>query len=139
MQNDGEDCFEDAVLAGLYPVEENPQRASHYREHKGKLDFKGIEMPMKLKSITKFEGKNDVSVSVYGVEENRDGNGETKGYIYPLKVVREMKSQHVDLLLISAGDRKHYCTIKSLSRLVGGQVTSSTREQAYFDFVFMVL
>ena len=72
-------------------------------------------MPMKCtkQSIAKFERQNDVSISVYGWEESRvdDNENEIPGFAYPLHVATEVKSRHVNLLLISNDHTQHYCLI----------------------------
>ena len=56
IKNKDNFCFGWSVLAKLYgnPSDHHPERVSHYKEHKEKLNFKGIEMPMELKDIPKF-------------------------------------------------------------------------------------
>ena len=76
---------------------------------------------------------NNISVSVYGAEqENKDGK--IGGFFYPLKVVKEMKEKHVDMLLYSNDENNHYCWIKNFSRLVGSQYTKNHLEHAYCRF-----
>ena len=92
----------------------------------------GIEMPMQLKDIPRFERKNNISVSVYGWEpakENEDGEQEV-GFAYVLRVATEVKPRHVNLLMIG-DDTKHYCWVKNFSRLVGAQYTGAHGEHAY--------
>ena len=95
----------------------------------------GIEMPMQLKDIPRFERQNDISVSVYGWEpakKNKDGEVEP-GYAYTLRIAEEVKPKHVNLLMI--GDEvKHYCWIKYFSRLVSAQHSRSGHELAYCHF-----
>ena len=83
-------------------------------------------MPMALKDVAKFERLNNISVSVYGYEKAKtDANGvkTEEGFVYPLQVARELKEQHVNLLMISNDDGiNHYCLIRNFSRLVRSQV-----------------
>ena len=95
----------------------------------------GIEMPMQLKDISKFERQNDISVSVYGWEpQKRKKDGEIEpGYAFTLRITEEVKLRHVNLLMI--GDEvKHYCWIKHFSRLVRSQYTGAKVEHAYCRF-----
>jgi len=75
-----------------------------------------------LQDIGKFEESNDLSINVFGYE---------KGYVYPLRVSSKQCKRVVDLLLISDGEKQHYCVIKSLSRLLASQV-SNTKWKRYF-------
>ena len=82
-------------------------------------------MPMEVKDISKFERRNNISISVYGYEKpkkNSDGVVTEEGFIYPLQVVREVKEKHVNLLMISNENTSHYCLISNFSRLVRSQV-----------------
>ena len=93
-------------------------------------------MPMKLKDIPRFERQNDISVSVYAWEEGKkeeDGSQEL-GFVYPLRVSKEVKPQHVNLLLIANDETSHYCWIKNFSRLVSAQYSRHDGELAYCRF-----
>ena len=93
------------------------------------FNLRGISFPMALKDIPKFEKVNNVSISVYGYQ---DGKGEDQeGFVYPLKVSKEVNERHVDLLLIANNDTNHYCFIEDFCRLVGSQY-SSYNHKAYF-------
>ena len=95
----------------------------------------GIEMPMQLKDITRFERQNNISVSVYGWEpakENEEGEQEV-GFAYVLRVAEQVKPQHVNLLMIG-DDVKHYCWVKHFSRLVSAQYSRHDHELAYCRF-----
>ena len=94
---------------------------SHYIEYKKEFNLRGISFPMTLKDIQTFAKVNNVSISVYGSQE---GNEDQEGFVYPLKVPKEMNECHVDLLLIANDDTNHYCFIKDFCRLVGSQYSS---------------
>ena len=95
----------------------------------------GIEMPMQLKDIPRFERQNNISVSVYGWEsakKNKDGEVDP-GYAFTLRIAEEVKPNHVNLLMI--GDEvKHYCWVKHFSRLVSAQYSRHDHELAYCHF-----
>ena len=97
------------------------------------LNVQGIDMPMKLKDIPRFERQNDISVSVYAWEEGKEEDGEL-GFVYPLRVSKEVKPQHVNLLLIANDETSHYCWIKNFSRLVSAQYSRNGHELAYCRF-----
>ena len=54
-----------------------------------------------------------------------------EGVVYPLQLSKTKRTQIVNLLLISDGEKQHYCLIKSLSRLLSSQV-SGHKESKYF-------
>ena len=95
----------------------------------------GIEMPMQLKDIPRFERQNDVSISVYWwkpTQKNKDGE-EEPGFAYPLHNAQEVKPNHVNLLMIG-DDVKHYCWVKHFSRLISAQYTGAHGEHAYCHY-----
>ena len=92
----------------------------------------GIEMPMQLKDIPKFERQNDISVSVYGWESDTNEDDEL-GFVYTLHMAKEVKPHHVNLLMIGE-DVKHYCWIKYFSRLVSAQYSAHHGEVAYCHY-----
>ena len=47
------------------PNYHHPKRIVHLCQHEHRFDMTGIEMPMQLKDILRFEIQNDISVSVY--------------------------------------------------------------------------
>ena len=69
---------------------------------------------MTLKDILKFKRLNNVSISVYGYQ---DGKEDQEGFVYPLKMSKEVNERHVDLLLIANDDTTHYCFIKDICKL----------------------
>ena len=46
----------------------DPQRVSNLRKFKDNYDWSGLEFPVSIKDIGKFETRNDISVNVLAVE-----------------------------------------------------------------------
>lgn len=72
IQNDDEKCFLWSVLASLHPVSrrDQPHRLHHYKQYVNELNVGGIEFPMRVNQIAKFERQNTtISVNVFGYEE----------------------------------------------------------------------
>ena len=108
--NSDEKCFLWSILASLHPFSNNPQRLTHYLQYESELDMAGINYPTSLKDIGKFESHNNISVSVFGFEDKT---------IFPLRVSPLKESRHhVDLLLISEDDKRHYVLIKDIGTLI---------------------
>ena len=125
MENKDDQCFKWCIARALNPVEKNPKRITKTLQLQAeKLNLKGLKFPMELKDISRFEKLNEVSVNVYGYNQNE---------IYPLRVSTRTSdySHHVNLLLISKGEKKHYCLIKSMSRLLSSQ-TSTKQHKKYY-------
>ena len=84
-------------------------------EKSKKLDWSGIEFPVAADAniISKFERNNvNVNINVFGY-----GNK----IIFPIYVSNQRDTTNinvVELLLISDGEKKHYCLIKNFNRLI---------------------
>ena len=70
---------------------------------------------MILSDILRFERQNAMSISVYGYQ---DGKDRQERFVYLLKVTKDMKEHHVDLLLIAIDDTNYYCYIKFIMPLI---------------------
>ena len=120
MKNEDDKCFTWSVLRALNPREEHAERIDKdLNKKEDSLNMTDIEYPISLKAIDKFERENPtISINVFGHEES----------VYPLMVGKYEDREAIDLLLIYDEERKHYCLIKSMSRLLSSQ--SSTDEHA---------
>ena len=73
VQNKDNRCFEYAILSSQHnkEIKTNPERPSKYKEHLDKLNFTGIEFPVSLKDIDKFEKQNpEIGVNVFGYDKD---------------------------------------------------------------------
>lgn len=64
IKNYDNECFKWSILAHLYPVKKDSQRVSKYHQYKDELNFEGINFPVKLSDISKFEKLNKMSINV---------------------------------------------------------------------------
>ena len=104
--NDGE-CFKWSVIAAEKVGMKDPQRVSNLRKFKDNYDWSGLEFPVSIKDIGKFETRNNISVNVLAVK-GRDIYIHRKG---------QRMGREIDLLMVSEDGINHYTAIKSLSRL----------------------
>jgi len=95
-------------------IEKIPDRLTkHLREQAESLNFKGIEFPMSLQAIDKFERLNpEISVNVFGFDNISK--------VYPLTISKFKRQKEIDLMLL---ENKHYCLVKNLSRLMSMQTS----------------
>ena len=126
MQNKDNKCFLWCVLRALNPHEKNPQRVDKELKLKeNTLNMDGIEYPVSLKDIDKFEKQNPtISITVFGYEKNK---------VFPSRVSEYVYTREVDivLMLIEKNGVKHYCLVKNISRLSSSQV-SNHKEKHHF-------
>ena len=80
IQNKGNKCFLWSILRYLHPIQINETRLTDIRKYENDLNFKGINFPIKLKDIPKFENQNPnlPGINVFSVNDNNK--------IYPLRL-----------------------------------------------------
>ena len=119
MKNQDNKCFMWSVLRALNPKTNNPERIDkELMEKEDNLNMKGIEYPVSLKDISKFEKQNpEISITVLGFNENDK--------VYPLRSSEYIynRKHNIILLLIERDGVKHYCLVKNPSRLLSKQIS----------------
>ena len=125
MKNKDNKCFLWCVLRALNPTKDHPERVDKELKPKENiLNMEGIEYPVSLKDLNKFEKQNPtISITVFGYEGKS---------VYPLRNSDNTDREHnIILLWIEKGGVKHYCLVKSIERLLSSQVTKGKRKE-YF-------
>ena len=127
MKNSGQECFKWCVARALNPVERNAERISKdSRKQSEVLNFQGIEFPMPLKDIDKFEKQNQgLAIKFFGVEGAEE--------VYPSRLSK-IKFKPINLLLISDFETTHYCLIMNMSRLLSSQINKKEHKKKTFLF-----
>ena len=121
-ENDNE-CFKWAVTSAVFPAKEHGERLSkRMREDSEKFDWTGIEFPVSLKQIDKFENNNPYAINVFGYEK----------VVYPLRISKK-KEQVINLLLIADEETNHFCWIKNMSRLLSSGINNHQHKR-YFCY-----
>ena len=132
MKNeDNNKCLLWCVLRALNPKDKNAERIDKdLKSKENTLNMEGIEYPVSLKDIKRFEKQNlDISISVLGYSKDER--------IYPLRISEFTKKKederkhNIVLLLIKNGDNSHYCLINNLSALLSSQVNKH-KSKLYF-------
>ena len=82
-QNKDEECFKWAFIAALHheEIKHNPERTSLLRPYENQYNWKGLEFPVSIKKIDKFE-KNNPGIAVNVLFSNK----KIKIYIQPAGV-----------------------------------------------------
>ena len=119
IENKDEKCFLWCILRYLYPRDKNDNRLTDLKKYEFSLNTKGIDFPMKLKHISKFEKLNLSlpGINVFSVNDNKK--------FYPLKMAEKDCQNTIDLFFYEQDGVSHYSLIKSFTRLVKSQITSS--------------
>lgn len=127
VKNYDNKCFKYAILSALYPASKNADRLSKYAQHFNKLNFDGINFPVDIKQISKFEQKNpEISVNIYTY------NAKCMR-VETLRMTKTVKANHIHLMLIKENNVSHYCWIKDLSKLLSSQTSNNNHRKFYCD------
>ena len=120
MKNKDNKCFMWCVQRALNPKNNHPERVDEDLISKqDTLNMKGIEYPVSLKDIDRFEKQNpNISITVFGYNE--------KDKVHPLSVSEHVynREHNIILLLIERDGVKYYCLVKNPSRLLSKQISA---------------
>ena len=125
VQNKDKKCFLWSVLRALNPKDDHAVRVDKKLKTKeNTLNMEGLEYPVSLKDLNKFEKQNPtISITVLGYEGKN---------VYPLRNSDYNDRDHnIILMLIEKTGVKHYCLVKSIERLLSIQVSKGKRKE-YF-------
>ncbi|KMQ84261.1 hypothetical protein RF55_18085, partial [Lasius niger] len=100
------------------------ERESSYPHYTTVLNLEGVEFPMTLNQIKKFEHANDISINVYSISEN---------CIIPLRLSEQKKARHINLLYVEEDNVGHFACIQNLSRLVSKQLSKKDHKKYICD------
>ena len=128
-QNKDEECFKWAVIAALHheEIKKDHQRMSRLRPYEKQYNWKGLEFPVSVKKIDKFE-KNNPGIAVYVLFSN---NKNQNIYTARRSECNVKCKNQVNLLMLVDGEKRHYTTIKSISRLLS-KLNGKTRRAYHF-------
>ena len=72
-----------------------------------RLDYSGIEFPIKEKDFHRIDLKNNICINVFSYEN---------GLIFPIYLPNKKFEDSIDLLLLIDDDKLHYVYIKDFNR-----------------------
>ena len=120
LKNKDNECFRWCHIRYLNPQDKNPQRIKKSdKEFIKKLDYSGIEFPVATKQYNKIEKQNEININVFGYENKQP---------YPIYISKEKYEKHLELLLITEDDNKHYVLIKDFNRFMFNQTKHEHRK-----------
>ena len=120
LKNNDNECFRWCHIRHLNPQDRNPQRIKKSdREYIDRLDYNGIEFPVTIKQYNKIEKKNEVNINVFGYEDKQP---------YPIYVSKEKYEDHMELLLITKDEKKHYVLIKDFNKFMFNQTKHKNKK-----------
>ena len=120
LQNKDNECFRWCHIRHLNPQEKYPQRIKKCdKEFIENLDYKNIEFPVTVKQYNKIEKQNSININVFGYEERQP---------FPIYISKEKFTDHMELLLITEGENKHYVLIKDFNKFMFNQTKHEHRK-----------
>ena len=125
MENEDNKCFLWSILRYLHPREKHSPRINDLKKYENDLNFKEINLPVKVKDITKFENQNPdlPGINIFSLNDNNK--------VYPLRINQRDCQKAIDLFLHSDAEKQHYSLIKNFSRLVRSQYISHRSTKIY--------
>ena len=120
-KNSDMECFKWAVIVAdrSEEIDKHPKRISKVRKFEGEYNWTDVEFPFAIRSIDKFERKNETSVNLLAIDNRRAfiRRKSTRNY-----------ERVINLMLITGENSfpseegkhnsRHYVAVKSLSRLL---------------------
>ena len=120
LKNEDDECFRWCHIRYLNPQTKDPQRIKKSdKAYVEKLDYSGIEFPVSIKHFNKIEKKNNIRINVFGYEEKQP---------YPIYISKEKYEDHIELLLITKDENKHYVLIKDFNKFMYNQTKHKERK-----------
>ena len=120
MKNEDNECFRWCHIRHINPQEKYPQRIKKTdKQYVGKLDYSGVEFPVGVKHYNKIEKQNSININVFGYEDKQP---------YPIYVSKEKYEDHIELLLVTEKENKHYVLIKDFNRFMYNQTKHEHRK-----------
>ena len=120
MKNEDNECFRWCHIRHLNPQDKDPQRIKKIdKQYINELDYSGIEFPVTTKQYNKIEKQNEININVFGYENKQP---------YPIYTSKEKYEKHMELLLITEDENKHYVLIKDFNRFMFNQTKHEHRK-----------
>ena len=120
MKNKDNECFRWCHIRHLNPQYKDPQRIKKTdKQYIEKLDYSSIEFPVTVKQINKIEKQNNICINLFGYEEKQK---------FPIYISKEKYQDHMELLLITEGENKHYVLIKDFNKFMFNQTKHEHRK-----------
>ena len=112
------ECFKWAIIAAMKweSIDRDHQRVSKLKRYEEEFDWSGLEFPVFIRDINKFEIRNEIGVNILAVEDRK---------IYICRKGKDY-DRVANLMLITENNKKHYVAVKSLSRLLSSQNSKNT-------------
>ena len=130
MKNTDNECFRWCHLRHLKPVVKDPNRITkQLKQAINDVNYDGIKFPVAINQYNKIEKQNRICINVFSYENKQP---------YPIYISKEKFDDHLDILLLTEGENRHYCLIKNFNRFMYKQ-TEHREIKKIVNFVYNAL
>ena len=113
IKNKDNECFRWCHVRHLNPQIKHPERIKEKDKRLiGGLNYGGIQFPVSQRQYNKIEKQNDIRINVFGYET---------GQPFPIHISKEEFEDHMNLLLITKDEKRHYVLIKDFNAFMYNQ------------------
>ena len=120
MKNEDNECFRWCHIRHLNPQDKDPQRIKKSDKlYVKNLDYSGVEFPVSVKHYNKIEKQNSININVFGYEDKQP---------YPIYASKEKYEDHMEILLVTKDENKHYVLIKDFNKFMYNQTKHKERK-----------
>jgi len=115
-----------SIFSCLYPARHNPDRLQNYDQYEKTLNLDGLEFPLAVKDIPKFEAQNP-TIAIHCIAADSKNKSFSILYLSP----RVHQRDHTLTLLLLDDERRsknhHYVFVKNLSSLIADRSKNKHR------------
>ena len=120
LQNKDNECFRWCHIRHLNTQDKYPQRIKKSdKEYIDTLNYTEIEFPVNTKQYNRIEKLNEININVFGYEDKQP---------YPIYISKEKHEDHMELLLITKDENKHYVLIKDFNKFMFNQTKHKNKK-----------
>ena len=120
MKNKDNECFRWCHIRHLNPQDKYPQRIKKTdKQSVENLNYSGVEFPVNVKHYNRIEKQKSININVFGYEDKQP---------YPIYISKEKYEDHMELLLITKDENKHYVLIKDFNKFMYNQTKHKERK-----------
>ena len=127
IQNKDDKCFLYCHIRYLNPQNKYPQRVKKSdKSFINKLNYNGIDFPVNISQYNKIEKQNIININVFAYENKKP---------YPIYISNEKNENHIEMLLLTKNNKKHYVLIKDFNKFMFNQ--TKNRHKKHFCMSFL--
>ena len=120
IRNEDNECFRWCHIRNLNPHDKDSRRIQKSAKTLvDELDYTEIEFPVTIKQFNKIEKKNNININLFSYEDKQP---------YPVYFSKETYEDHMELLLITKNENKHYVLIKDFNKFMYNQTKHKERK-----------